>query len=93
MGNKDLIKSLAKDRNNIIARHKPRSNFYKWLAVSVLSIAGGVFSLGLRGDWTKVFEEPTLLLQNMVLMAGFILTGFVALQLSSPGSISKRKAS
>lgn len=87
-----MIDKLAKEGSNTRKPYNPLSNFYKWIVITLFSVIGGSLSLGIRGDWVKVFKEPSLFLQNFVLLFGFLITGYAAFKLSTPGQMSRKKA-
>lgn len=91
MDNNDLIDKLAKEGSNTRKKFNPVSSFCKWIVITLVSVIGGSLSLGIRGDWLKIFREPSLLLQNFVLLFGFIVTGYAAFKLSTPGQMKRKK--
>jgi hypothetical protein len=92
MNNKEFIKGLAKENKKVKKPYEPLSNFYKWIILSLFSVVGGISSLGLRGDWVNLFSHPSLLFQNIVLLCGFLWTGYASFKLTRPGDFTRKKA-
>lgn len=87
MTENDFINKLTSEHTEVKKAPSIAARFLKWMIICIFSLSVGVASLGLREDWQILFNSPVLLVQNLFILFSFIMTGFVAIKLSSPGAL------
>jgi hypothetical protein len=91
MNTDDLIEKLANEPRNT-EDFSPKKSFLIWLLICAFCLLAGISSLGLREDWMLLIDSPLLLLQNLMILLGFVSLGYISLMLSVPGNINTKKA-
>lgn len=91
MSDKNLIDQLVSEHKEIKSAPSVLSRYILWVVVSALCLAAGVSMLGIREDWASIFTSPLLLLQNIIILVGILLAGFIAVKLSIPGDMPKQQ--
>jgi hypothetical protein len=91
MSENDFINKLASEHSKVERSPSTGSRFFKWLLICLFSLSIGISTLGLREDWTTLFNSPILLIQNLFIFISFIMSGLVAIKLSTPGAIKGKR--
>ena len=89
MKDNDLINDLVNDHKEIQKSPSSTKLMVAWFFICLLCLAAGVSFLGLREDWEILIKTPTLLLQNIFIFIGVIISGFFSIKLSTPGEIKQ----
>lgn len=90
MSKDSFLDDLVEDHKEVKSAESISLRFLRWILISALCIAAGVFSLGLREDWSALFTQPIYLVQNLLIMVMSLVTGFIAIRLSVPGNLKKK---
>lgn len=89
MKTENLIDQLSRDFRPVKPIESALKRFVKWLFIATVCVITGISLLGLREDWKVVFQNPTLLLQNILILLGVLVSSATAIVLSVPGNERK----
>ena len=87
----EIINDLVNDHKEVQKTPSFAKRFVSWLLICLLCCGAGVSLVGLREDWMILWQKPGLLLQNIFILVGIIISGAFAIKLSTPGEVKQKK--
>ncbi len=90
MKTEDLVNQLTNNLEPVKTLETPVKRLIRWLCVSALCIAVGIFVMGLRHDFSEASSSIRFWLETILILASAISAALAAFILSVPGNNKKQ---